>query len=214
MTKVKLIWTTPDPEVQIAFTARVSNPKNQENKNIEGLIKYCFRNGHWSIFEMSNMCVEVECPCSIATQILRHRSFCFQQFSQRYSSVDADFTVPEFRSQDNKNRQNSIDNVDESIKDELGKEWEIHNLQTKNLYRKMLKSGIAKETARFILPQNTSTRMYMNGNCRSYIHYLQVRLHKSTQKEHREVALEIQKIFNKQFPIIGKILQDSLDEQV
>ena len=214
MTSCKLIWITPDPEVQIAFTARVSNPKNQENKNIEGLIKYCFRNRHWSIFEMCNMCIEIECETAIATQILRHRSFCYQQFSQRYASVDAELDVPDFRSQDNKNRQNSIDNVDESIKDQLGKEWENHNLQTKNLYRKMLKYGIAKETARFILPQNTYTRMYMNGNCRSFIHYLQVRLDPSTQKEHRAVALEIQKIFNKEFPIIGKILQDSLDKQV
>lgn len=206
----KLVWATDDAEIKIVYMARISNPKNQENKNIEGLIKYCFKNRHWSIFELCNMCVEIECPCAIATQILRHRSFTFQQFSQRYASVDSDLDVPQFRSQDTKNRQNSIDNVDENLKDNLKNEWIEHNLKTKNLYRKMLKEGIAKETARFILPQNAPSRLYMNGTCRSYIHYLQCRLHKSTQAEHREVALEIQKIFNKHFPIIGKLIQESL----
>ena len=206
----KLVWATDDAEVKIVYMARVSNPKNQENKNIESLIKYCFKNRHWSIFELCNMCVEIECPCAIATQILRHRSFTFQQFSQRYASVDSDLDVPQFRSQDTKNRQNSIDNVDDTIKDNLKNEWIEHNLKTKNLYRKMLKEGIAKETARFILPQNAPSRLYMNGTCRSWIHYLQCRLHKSTQKEHREVSLEIQKIFNKHFPIIGKLIEESL----
>lgn len=206
----KLIWATDDAEIKIVFCARVSNPKNQENKNIEGLIKYCFKNRHWSIFELCNMCVEIECETAIATQILRHRSFTFQQFSQRYASVDSDLDVPQFRSQDTKNRQNSIDNVDDTIKDNLTNEWIEHNLKTKNLYRKMLKEGIAKETARFILPQNAPSRLYMNGTCRSWIHYLIVRLDKSTQKEHRSVALEIQKIFNKHFPIIGKLIEESL----
>ena len=206
----KLVWATDDAEIKIVYMARISNPKNQENKNIEGLIKYCFKNRHWSIFELCNMCVEIECPCAIATQILRHRSFTFQQFSQRYASVDSDLDVPQFRSQDTKNRQNSIDNVDENLKDNLKNEWIEHNLKTKNLYRKMLKEGIAKETARFILPQNAPSRLYMNGTCRSWIHYLLVRLDPSTQKEHRAVALEIQKIFNKHFPIIGKLIQESL----
>jgi thymidylate synthase (FAD) len=207
----KLVWATDEAEVKIVFMARVSNPKNQENKNIEGLIKYCFKNRHWSIFELCNMCVEIECETAIATQILRHRSFTFQMFSQRYASVDSDLNVPQFRSQDTKNRQNSIDNVDDTIKDNLKNEWIEHNLKTKNLYRKMLKEGIAKETARFILPQNAPSRLYMNGTCRSYIHYLQCRLDPSTQKEHRAVALEIQKIFNKQFPIIGKLIQETLE---
>ena len=207
----KLVWATDEAEVKIVFMARVSNPKNQENKNIEGLIKYCFKNRHWSIFELCNMCVEIECETAIATQILRHRSFTFQMFSQRYASVESDLNVPQFRSQDTKNRQNSIDNVDDTIKDNLKNEWIEHNLKTKNLYRKMLKEGIAKETARFILPQNAPSRLYMNGTCRSWIHYLQVRLDPSTQKEHREVALEIQKIFNKQFPIIGKLIQETLE---
>jgi thymidylate synthase (FAD) len=206
----KLVWATDDAEIKIVFMARVSNPKNQENKNIEGLIKYCFKNRHWSIFELCNMCVEIECETAIAAQILRHRSFTFQMFSQRYASVESDLNVPQFRSQDTKNRQNSIDNVDDTIKDNLKNEWIEHNLKTKNLYRKMLKEGIAKETARFILPQNAPSRLYMNGTCRSWIHYLLVRLDHSTQKEHRAVALEIQKIFNKHFPIIGKLIQESL----
>lgn len=206
----KLIWITPNAEETIAFCARVSNPSNQENKNIEGLIKYCFKNRHWSIFELSNLCIEIECETAIATQILRHRSFTYQQFSQRYASVEADIEVPQLRNQDYKNRQNSLDTVEDSIRDELTNEWKEHNIKTKNLYSKMLKSGIAKETARFILPMNSPTRMYMTGNIRSYITYLQVRLDKSTQLEHRLVSLEILKIFNKELPIIGKILQDSL----
>jgi len=208
----KLIWATDEAEVKIVYMARVSNPKNQENKNIQGLIKYCFKNRHWSIFELCNMCIEIECPCAIATQILRHRSFTFQQFSQRYASVDSDLNVPQFRSQDTKNRQNSIDNVDDTVKDNLTNEWIEHNLKTKNLYRKMLDSGIARESARFILPQNAPTRLYLNGTARSFYHFLEVRLEKSTQAEHRTVALEIQKIFNKVFPTIGEILQETLDK--
>jgi len=208
----KLVWATDEAEVKIVFMTRVSNPMNQHNKEYKGLLKYCIRNRHWSILELANMCIEIECETAIAQQILRHRSFSATMFSQRYASVDADLDVPNLRLHDKKNRQNSIDNVDDNLKDNLTNEWIEHNLKTKNLYRKMLKEGIAKETARFILPQNAPSRLYMNGTCRSWIHYLQVRLDPSTQKEHRTVALEIQKIFNKVFPTIGEILQETLDK--
>jgi thymidylate synthase (FAD) len=210
----KLVWATEDAEVNIVYMTRVSNPKNQHNKEYKGLLKYCIRNRHWSILELANMCIEIKCETAIAQQILRHRSFSATMFSQRYASVDNDLDVPQFRSQDKKNRQNSIDNVDDTIKNNLTNEWIEHNLKTKNLYRKMLDAGIAKETARFILPQNAPTRLYLNGTARSFYHYLEVRLDKSTQAEHRAVSLEIQKIFNKVFPTIGEILQETLDKQV
>ena len=206
----KLIWITKDCEKQIAYIARVSNPKNQENEKIEGLLKYCYKNKHWSIFEMCNMCIEIKTTRAISAQILRHRSFCFQEFSQRYATVEDKPDYFDLRRQDLKNRQNSIDDISEETKNKLNNSVRMTLIEIDRCYQNLLDNGVAKECARMILPMNSPTRMYMNGNIRSWITYLQVRLDKSTQAEHRNVALEILKIFNKELPIIGKILQDSL----
>jgi len=206
----KLIWITEEPEEKIAYCARVSNPSNQDNKNIERLLKYCFINGHFSIFEMVNMCIEIKTTTAIASQLVRHRSFCFQVFSQRYAKVEDKLIIPDLRRIDLKNRQNSIDDLDKDMVNNFQKEIEEHFNNTTKLYNKMLNSDIAKECCRFILPQATPCRLYMNGNIRSWIHYLKSRLDKSTQLEHRLVALEIKKIFAEQLPIINKILDNSL----
>ena len=206
----KLIWITKDCEKQIAYIARVSNPKNQENEKIEGLLKYCYKNKHWSIFEMCNMCIEIKTTRAISAQILRHRSFCFQEFSQRYATVEDKPDYFDLRRQDLKNRQNSIDDISEETKNKLNNSVRMTLIEIDRCYQNLLDNGVAKECARMILPMCSPTRMYMNGNIRSWITYLQVRLDKSTQAEHRNVALEILKIFNKELPIIGKILQDSL----
>jgi thymidylate synthase (FAD) len=186
--------------------ARVSNPANQLNTEIEGLLKYCMRNCHWSIFEMSHMAVEINCPCSIATQILRHRSFSFQMFSQRYAEVEFDIELPKLRSPHPKNRQMSLNDLDEGLVNQLQEDINKHFKDSNILYKKLLKKGVAKECARAVLPQQSPTRMYMVGSIRSWIHYLQVRTDPSTQEEHRKVALEIKKIFQDNLPIIGKLI--------
>ena len=206
----KLIWITEEPEEKIAYCARVSNPSNQDNKNIERLLKYCFINGHFSVFEMANICIQIKTTTAIASQLVRHRSFCFQVFSQRYAKVEDKLIIPDLRRIDLKNRQNSIDDLDKDMVNNFKKEIEEHFNNTTKLYNKMLNSDIAKECCRFILTQSTPCRLYMNGNIRSWIHYLKSRLHKSTQLEHRLVALEIKKIFAERLPIINKILDDSL----
>lgn len=206
----KLIWITKDCEKQIAYIARVSNPKNQENEKIEGLLKYCYKNKHWSIFEMCNLCIEIKTTRAISAQILRHKSFCFQEFSQRYATVEDKPDYFDLRRQDLKNRQNSIDDISEETKKKLDNSIRMTLIDIDRCYNNLLNNGVAKECARMILPMCSPTRMYMNGNIRSWITYLQVRLDKSTQAEHRNVALEILKIFNKELPIIGKILQESL----
>jgi thymidylate synthase (FAD) len=198
---VSLIWITPDSEKLIAYCARVSSP-NQDNPNIKGLLKYCIRNEHWSIFEMCSMCIEINTTRSISAQILRHRSFSFQEFSQRYAKVEQDLEMPNLRRQDLKNRQNSISDLDEKLVNELQQEIIEHFKKTKNLYRKLLDKGVAKECARNILPLCSPTKLYMNGNIRSWIHYLKVRCDPSTQKEHRDIALQIKDIFEKELPII------------
>lgn len=202
----KLVWITEKAEKHIAHMARVSNPANQLNTQIEGLLKYCMKNGHWSIFEMSHMAVEINCPCSIATQILRHRSFSFQQFSQRYAEVEFDIELPKLRSPHPKNRQMSLNDLDDDLVNELQYEIKKHFEASNLLYKRLLNRGVAKECARSVLPQQSSTRMYMVGSIRSWIHYLQVRTDPSTQEEHRKVALEIKKIFQENLPIIGKLL--------
>lgn len=199
---VKLISITPDTEKLIAYMARVSNPANQNNPKIKGLLKYCIREGHWSIFQMCNLVVEIKTTRAISAQILRHRSFSFQEFSQRYSTVEEKSKCFLFRSQDLKNRQNSLENIDEDKK----KEMEIEVVKTLNeidkCYKYLLSNGVAKECARMILPMNSPTTMYMNGTIRSWIHYLKVRTDPSTQKEHRDIALQIKEIFKEQLPII------------
>ena len=159
---------------------------------------------------MCNMCIEIKTTRAISAQILRHRSFCFQEFSQRYATVEDKPDYFDLRRQDLKNRQNSIDDISEETKNKLNNSVRMTLIEIDRCYQNLLDNGVAKECARMILPMNSPTRMYMNGNIRSWITYLQVRLDKSTQAEHRNVALEILKIFNKELPIIGKILQDSL----
>lgn len=201
---VKLMWATPDADHMIAAIARVSNPKNQANTNIEGLLKYMMREGHTSPFEMANVCVEVNTTRDIGRQILRHRSFQFQEFSQRYSSVDSlpIASLRECRLQDEKNRQNSVKSTEQGLN-----EWWIHaqgqlSDMSRYLYTEALKRGVAKEQARALLPEGlTTSRLYMNGNLRSWIHYLQSRLHPSTQKEHREIAGEILRILRTVAPV-------------
>lgn len=204
--KVKLIWVTPKAEKIISYCARVSNPKNQENYSTQNkLIEYCIKHKHWSIFETASFCVEINTSRAIGRQILRHRSFTFQEFSQRYEKA-VDFEFYGARKQDLKNRQNSTDNLDEATQDWFleAQEKVIH--QSLDLYYQALEKGIAKECARFLLPESTSTKMYMSGNLRSWIHYLELRTGFETQLEHREIAQDCMIIFIEQFPIISKAL--------
>ena len=198
----KLISITPDAEKVIGYCARVSNPKNQDNPDVAGLLKFCIRHGHWSIFEMSNMVVEIETTRGIAAQILRHRSFSFQEFSQRYAKAQG-FEDVHPRRQDTKNRQNSIDDIEDGVvewfHDSMAEVQDLANYY----YETALSLGIAKESARFLLPLNTQTRMYMNGTVRSWIHYINLRTDTSTQKEHRDIAEEIKLIFKNALPIIA-----------
>ena len=214
--KARLIWATPNAEEMIAYIARVSNPKNQENEKFEGLLKYCIKHGHVSVFEQASMCVEVITPLAIATQMLRHRSFCFQQLSLRYSSNEeikdllgehgSLYYMPEeARLQDTKNRQNSIVAEDASLTDAMQNSM----LSAYNIadlcYNDLLARGIAKEVARFILPQGGFTRMYVSGSCRSWMHYLGVRDEPGVvQWEHVELARAIRPIFATQFPTVNK----------
>jgi thymidylate synthase (FAD) len=201
---VRLISVTPDSENIIAYCARVSSP-NQENPEIEKLLSYCIKHGHWSVFEMGDMCVEIETSRGIAAQILRHRSFNFQEFSQRYAKASK-FELYGARRQDKKNRQNSIDDM--SVEDQAWfmQSQHILNDMAINMYEEAIKKGIAKEQARFLLPLSVSTKMYMKGSIRSWIHYINVRQGPETQKEHRDIALAIKKIFVQQFPVIAKSL--------
>jgi len=212
MDKVKLIWITPEAEKVIAYCARVSNPKNQNNPNVAKLLNYCAREKHWSIFEMASMCVEINTTRAIATQVLRHKSLSFQQFSLRYSEAE-ELTIPEVRRQDTKNRQNSIDDLEPELK--TWWEGEVKELydRVETLYREALDRGIAKECARGILPLSTSARLYASGTIRSWIHYLQVRAnpHSGTQKEHFEVACAIKAIFKEQMPEIYHATLEDLD---
>jgi len=196
MQQVKLMWAIPDTDEQIAYIARVSNPKNQANENITGLLQYMIKHGHVSPFEMANVCLEINTTRDIARQILRHRSFSFQEFSQRYQTVDqlGEFEYRECRFQDQKNRQASIDaNYSDNKQRQTAYQWEVLQgaiiRKTTEAYMWALEQGIAKEQARAILPEGmTPSRMYMNGTLRSWIFYLQQRLDITTQKEHREIA--------------------------
>jgi thymidylate synthase (FAD) len=202
---MNLVWATPEAEKVIGYCARVSNPKNQKNPKVSGLLKFCIEHGHWSIFEMANMVVEINTTRGIAAQILRHRSFSFQEFSQRYTEVQG-FEDIGPRRQDTKNRQNSIDDLDKETKQWFKRHLAGHQSDAKHLYEKALDKGIAKECARFFLPLSTKTRMYMNGTARSWIHYIQLRTDESTQKEHRDIAEAVKNIFIEQFPITSEAL--------
>ena len=207
---MKLVSVTPDAEKTMAYIARVSNPKNQDNEKFAGLLKYCIQHGHWSVFEQAFMTVEINTTRGLAAQILRHRSFTYQEFSQRYADVSfirEDIPLPELRSQDEKNRQNSIDDVDPKIVEKYNVEMRKHFDQGIDLYKKMLRDGIAKECARFVLPLATPTRIYMTGSCRSWLHYINLRSAHGTQKEHMDLVANIRKVFVKEYPTVATALE-------
>lgn len=209
--ETKLITVTPDAEKLVAYCARVSNPKNQDNPSISGLLKYCIKNEHWSIFEMVNMVVEVKTTRAITAQILRHKSFSFQEFSQRYAAVD-EFVIPEARLQDTKNRQNSIELEDDELQEMFRHDMEQHMEHTFEIYAKYLDLGVAKECARAILPMNTRSTIYMNGTARSWIHYLMLRTGNGTQLEHKRIAEEIKETcFKDNFPNTYKAIWEVED---
>jgi thymidylate synthase (FAD) len=204
MTTAKLIWATPDADKHIGYCARVSNPNNQDNPNIAGLLSYCAKNAHWSVFEMASVCIEVSTTRDIARQILRHRSFSFQEFSQRYADATqlGEFAIRECRLQDNKNRQNSLETDDP----ELTVWWAAAQArmiaETEFLYSEALKRGIAKEQARALLPEGlTPSRVYVTGTMRSWITFLQARLDVATQKEHRLVAQDVLAVLRDVAPV-------------
>ena len=206
---VKLVTVTPEAEKQMGYIARVSNPNNQGNPAVAGLLGYCIKHGHWSVFEQAHMTVEIETTRGLAAQILRHRSFTFQEFSQRYADTNllAD-EIPMFdlRHQDTKNRQNSTDDVPPNKKQDLQEKIAEHFVEAMDLYNELLASGIAKECARFVLPLATPTRIYMTGSVRSWIHYIELRSAHGTQKEHMDLVHEVRQIFKQQFPICTNAL--------
>ena len=201
---VSLVHATPDAEKLIAYMARVSNPDNQDNPESERLIRYLIKHKHWSPFEMVNMCVKIETTRSVAAQILRHRSFSFQEFSQRYAQVAEPAAIPQLRRQDTKNRQNSIDDLDPGTVDDFHIKIESLYSLSESLYKELLQAGVAKECARDVLPLATPTTMYMNGTLRSWIHYIDLRTANGTQHEHKLVAEGAKAVFEEQFPLIFK----------
>ena len=211
---VKLVSITPDAEKMMAYIARVSNPNNQENEKYSGLLKYCIKHNHWSVFEQSTMTVEIETTRAIAAQILRHRSFTFQEFSQRYADTnllkdkDKDITIPipEYRRQDTKNRQNSIDDLDPDVVDKLQRQTKTLFSSAQSLYNQMVEQGVAKECARMVLPLAVPTRIYMTGSCRSWVHYINLRSAHGTQKEHMVIAEAVRDVFVEQFPAVSEAL--------
>lgn len=206
----KLISVTPDAEKTMAYIARVSNPSNQDNDNYARLLSYCIKHNHWSVFEQSTLTLEIETTRAIAAQILRHRSFTFQEFSQRYadSSMLSDkIPLPALRRQDDKNRQNSIDDLDPFDVQNLELQMQTLFDSSMALYKQMLGRGVAKECARMVLPLCTPTRIYMTGSCRSWIHYISLRSANGTQKEHMDIAEACKKIFIEQFPTVAEALE-------
>ena len=206
---VKLVNITPDAEKTMAYIARVSNPSNQDNEKFAGLLKYCIKHNHWSVFEQSSMTLEIETTRAIAAQILRHRSFTFQEFSQRYadSTKLGEIPIPELRRQDEKNRQNSTNDLDEFVKQKLELQMNTLFSSATALYQQMLEEGVAKECARMVLPLCTPTRIYMTGSCRSWIHYIELRSAHGTQKEHMDIAQACKTVFIEQFPIVSEALE-------
>ena len=205
---VQLVSITPDAEKTMAYIARVSNPSNQDNEKYAGLLRYCIKHNHWSVFEQSSMTLEIETTRAIAAQILRHRSFTYQEFSQRYADSTAlgNIELPELRQQDLKNRQNSTDDLDSELVEKLNKQMITLFSSSKALYEQMLKQGVAKECARMVLPLCTPTRIYMTGSCRSWIHYINLRSAHGTQKEHMKIAEACRKLFIEQFPAVSEAL--------
>ena len=205
----KLVSVTPDAEQTMAYIARVSNPDNQDNQKFAGLLRYCIKHNHWSVFEQSTMTLEIETTRAIASQVLRHRSFCFQEFSQRYaeSTKLGEIPIPELRRQDDKNRQNSIDDLDPELVDKLQRQMKTLFSSAEALYEQMLGAGVAKECARMVLPLCTPTKIYMTGSCRSWIHYIELRSAHGTQKEHMKIAEACKAIFCEQFPTVAEALE-------
>jgi thymidylate synthase (FAD) len=213
--KVKLVSVTPNAEQTMAYIARVSNPSNQENPNYAGLLKYCIKHNHWSVFEQATMTLEIETTRGIAAQILRHRSFTFQEFSQRYADtnlITSDIPLPELRRQDTKNRQNSTDDLPADLRIELYSKIQDHFDAAQNLYKELLEADVAKECARFVLPLATPTRLYMTGSVRSWLHYIDLRSAHGTQKEHMQIAEEVRCIFTCQFPAVSAALEWTRDD--
>ncbi len=207
--KVSFVNITADPEQTMAYIARVSNPNNQDNENYAGLLRYCIKHQHWSVFEQSSMTLEIETTRGLAAQVLRHRSFTFQEFSQRYadSNLLGEIELPELRRQDTKNRQNSIDDLDPAVVEKLEKQMNTLFSSSLALYNQMLESGVAKECARFVLPLATPTRLYMTGSCRSWIHYIQLRSAHGTQKEHMDIANACKSLFVENYPTVAEALE-------
>ena len=205
---VKFVSITPDAEKTMAYIARVSNPKNQDNENFSGLLRYCINHQHWSVFEQSSMTLEIETTRGIAAQILRHRSFTYQEFSQRYadSNLLGEIELPELRRQDDKNRQNSIDDLEPEMVEKFNRQMNTLFSSAFGLYNQMLQAGVAKECARFVLPLATPTKLYMTGSCRSWIHYINLRSAHGTQKEHMDIANACKKIFIEQFSAVSEAL--------
>ena len=206
---VELVSITPDAEKTMAHIARVSNPDNQDNPKYAGLLRYCIKHNHWSVFEQSSMTLEIETTRAIAAQILRHRSFTFQEFSQRYAASTklGTLQLPKLRKQDDKNRQNSTDDLDPKIIESLNMQMGTLFGSAMALYNQMLELGVAKECARMVLPLCTPTRIYMTGSCRSWIHYINLRSAHGTQKEHMEIAEACRKVFTEQFPAVSEALE-------
>ena len=207
---VNLISVTPDAEKHMAYCARVSNPNNQENEKFSGLLKYCVKHQHWSIFEQAYMTLELNTTRGIAAQVLRHRSFTYQEFSQRYadsSLLGETIPLPELRRQDTKNRQNSIDDLDPFVIQNLELQMQTLFDSSMALYHQMLERGVAKECARFVLPLACPTKIYMTGSVRSWIHYIDLRSANGTQKEHMDLALGAKRIFCEQFPAVAEAME-------
>ena len=207
--QVKLISITPDAEKTMGYIARVSNPNNQDNPKVAGVLKYCIKHEHWSVFEQATMTLEIETTRGLAAQILRHRSFTFQEFSQRYADTNllGAIPIPELRSQDLKNRQNSIDDIDEKKQKALQGQIERYFAEGIDLYNELIREGVAKECARFVLPLATPTRIYMTGSCRSWIHYINLRSAHGTQKEHMVIANQCRELFTVCFPTVAEALE-------
>ena len=206
--KVKLISVPPEAEKTMGYIARVSNPNNQTNPVVDGLLGYCIKHGHWSVFEQAHMTLEIETTRGLAAQILRHRSFTFQEFSQRYANTNllGTIPVPDLRRQDLKNRQNSIDDIPEKQTSFLQKEIAAYFAEGIDLYNELIREGVAKECARMVLPLATPTKIYMTGSVRSWIHYIELRSAHGTQKEHMDIALDAKRVFKEQFPICSTAL--------
>jgi thymidylate synthase (FAD) len=207
---VKLVTVTPQAEHTMGYVARVSNPNNQENPNVEGLLKYCIKHEHWSVFEQAYLTLEINTTRGLAAQILRHRSFTFQEFSQRYADTNlltTEIPVPELRRQDTKNRQNSTDDLDPELVIAFERRIKMLFAEAQEIYDDMLGAGVAKESARFVLPLAVPTRIYMTGSVRSWIHYIKLRSSNGTQREHIEIVEMCREIFSEQFPTVAKALE-------